>query len=92
MKNDLVIKLYGSKECHKSLHYVGFLNEIDLNFEFLDVVANKRYEKELRSLYENGKANFPTITIGTKKLRNPSDAELNKWLNKLTPINVKNCK
>lgn len=92
MKNDLVIKLYGSKECHKSLHYVGVLNETDLNFEFLDVVANKIYEKELRSLYENGKANFPTITIGTKKLRNPSDTELNKWLNKLTPINVKNCK
>jgi len=34
-------------------------------------------------LYTNGKLNFPTIVINSKKLRNPSDAELLKWIDRL---------
>jgi len=34
-------------------------------------------------LYENEKLNFPTITIDDKKLRNPSDKDLQKWIDKL---------
>ena len=51
--------------------------------KFLDVRSNIDYAEELRSLYENRKLNFPTITIGDKKLRNPTDKELNKWIEKL---------
>jgi len=34
-------------------------------------------------LYENKKLNFPAITILNKKLRNPSDKELQKQIDKL---------
>ena len=42
----------------------------------------------MRGLYKSGKLNFPTITIGKKKLRNPNDEELDKWLNKLIPTRL----
>jgi len=37
-------------------------------------------EEELLNLYENRKLNFPSLTIGNKKLRNPSDNELQNGL------------
>jgi len=77
------IKLYGTFRCHKSRHYKTFLDNHGLEYKFLDVEINSSYAKELRSLYSNRKLNFPTITVGTKKLRNPSDKELLKWLKKL---------
>jgi len=82
MTNKL-IKLYGTLNCHKTEYYKQFFNERELSFQFLDVKSNKDYAEELRNLYENGRLNFPTITIGAKKLRNPSDVDLDKWLNKL---------
>lgn len=54
-----------------------------LPFDFLDVENNEENAAELRSLYENGRLNFPTITIGTKKLRNPTEKDLIKWIGKL---------
>ncbi|WP_353779723.1 glutaredoxin domain-containing protein [Winogradskyella sp. 3972H.M.0a.05] len=78
-----VIKLYGVDRCHKTQYYKTFLGTRNLDYEFLDVEANTDYAEELRNLYENRKLNFPTITIGTKKLRNPSDKDLQKWIDKL---------
>ena len=78
------IKLYGAARCHKTQHYQEYLQERNLEYEFLDVEKNESHAEELRSLYINGKLNFPTITIDTKKLRNPSDEELSKWILKLT--------
>ena len=75
------IKLYGIERCHKTKYYQQFLNSHNLDFIFLDVEENENNAEELRSLYENRKLNFPTIIIGSKKLRNPSDKELKKWLN-----------
>lgn len=77
------IKLYGAARCHKTQHYQQYFQERNLDVEFLDVKENESYAEELRSLYTNRKLNFPTITINTKKLRNPSDAELSKWILKL---------
>ena len=77
------IKLYGTERCHKTQYYKTFLNQKGLNFSFLDVEKNNEYAEELRQLYENRRLNFPTITIGSKKLRNPTDKELTKWLDKL---------
>ena len=77
------IKLYGAEHCHKTQYYKTFLGTRNLNYEFLDVVNAPENAMELRSLYTNGKLNFPTITIGSKKLRNPSDKELDKWIDKL---------
>ena len=79
----MIIKLYGSKNCHKSNYYKAFLETRNLDYVFLDVVANEFHAEELRNLYENRKLNFPTLLLNDKKLRNPSDYELNKWIKKL---------
>ena len=77
------IKLYGAERCHKTKYYKNYLEILNLNCEFLDVELNEVNAEALRSLYENRKLNFPTITIGEKKLRNPSDKDLKKWIEKL---------
>lgn len=77
------IKLYGAERCHKTKYYQSFFKNSELNFLFLDVEENENFAEELRSLYSNRKLNFPTITVGNKKLRNPSDKELIKWIEKL---------
>jgi len=85
MKSVLKIKLFGASGCHKTTYYKLLLNATKLPYTFLDVEANEEHAEELRGLYENHKLNFPTITIGKKKLRNPTKDELDKWLNKLIP-------
>ena len=77
------IKLYGSDRCHKTQHYKNYFEKLNFKYLFLDVELNNAFAEELRGLYENRKLNFPTITIGEKKLRNPSDSDLNKWIEKL---------
>ena len=79
------IKLYGADGCHKTNYYKLVLDEIALPYEFLDVEANEDHAEELRGLYGNRKLNFPTITIGKKKLRNPYKEDIIKWMNKLIP-------
>jgi arsenate reductase-like glutaredoxin family protein len=74
------IKLYGSIKCHKTKYYISELEKYNLNFRFLDVVENEKYAGELRSLYLTRRLNFPTIMLGDKKLRNPNDSDLKKWL------------
>ena len=76
------IKLYGASGCHKTHYYQLLLDNTGLPYQFLDVEKNKEHAEELRGLYENRKLNFPTITIGEKKLRNPSDTDLKKWIEK----------
>lgn len=77
------IKLYGAERCHKSRYYKNFLETLNLKYEFLDVEQSEAAAEALRDLYENRKLNFPTVMIGEKKLRNPSDKDLNKWIEKL---------
>ncbi|MEP1486925.1 MAG: glutaredoxin domain-containing protein [Algibacter sp.] len=77
------IKLYGAERCHKTQYYKTYLENLNLEYAFLDVESNMENAEELKSLYENGKLNFPTITIGEKKLRNPSDKDLNKWIERV---------
>lgn len=85
MKGIPAIKLYGAAGCHKTNYYKLLLNDTQLPYQFLDVEQNIDHAEELRGLYENRKLNFPTITIGKKKLRNPYKEELHKWINKLIP-------
>ncbi len=77
------IKLYGADRCHKTQHYKTFLETHNLDYEFLDVEINMDHAEELRNLYNNRKLNFPTLIINNKKLRNPSDKELLKWIQRL---------
>ena len=79
------IKLYGTDRCHKTHYYQSLLDKTKLPYQFLDVIQSKDHAEELRGLYTNRKLNFPTITIGKKKLRNPHKDELYKWINKLVP-------
>jgi len=78
-----MIKLFGTERCHKTQYYKTFLETRNINYAFLDVEENENFEQELRNLYSTGKLNFPTIKINDKKLRNPSDKELQKWLDKI---------
>ena len=79
----MIIKVYGADRCRKTQYYLRFLAKQNLEFVFLDVEKNDDHANELRNLFTNRKLNFPTITINSKKLRNPSDAELLKWIDKL---------
>ncbi|WP_343330862.1 glutaredoxin family protein [Polaribacter staleyi] len=81
MKNK--IKLFGTERCHKTQYYKTFLETRNLDYAFLDIEKSVENAEELRNLYENRKLNFPTITINTKKLRNPSDKDLLKWIDTL---------
>lgn len=76
------IQLYGAARCHKTQHYMNFFREKNILFTFFDVEENEAFAEALRNLYENRKLNFPTIVIKGKKLRNPNDNELLKWLAK----------
>lgn len=76
------IQLYGAARCHKTQHYMKFFREKNILFTFFDVEEKEEYAEALRNLYENRKLNFPTIMIKGKKLRNPDDNELLKWLEK----------
>jgi len=77
------IKLYCAERCHKTQYYKSFFENRNLNYSFYDIEENETHAEELRNLYTNRKLNFPTITIGLKKLRNPSEKDLSKWLSKL---------
>ncbi|WP_241507247.1 N-acetyltransferase [Aquimarina sediminis] len=85
IRNIPEIKLYGEKGCLKTHYYQVLLDDIGLPYKFMDVIENDDYAEELRNLYSNHKLNFPTITIGQKKLRNPYKDELLKWMHKLIP-------
>jgi len=74
------IKVYGSSRCHKTLYYLNYFKERDLEVEFQDVIEDAKAAEELRGLYASGKLNFPTIVIKGKKLRNPNQDQLEKWL------------
>ena len=79
------IKLYGAQNCHKTKYYKLLLDETALPYSFLDVEENDDYARELKGLYKSGKLHFPTITIGNKRLRNPTKDSLISWLNLLIP-------
>jgi glutaredoxin len=78
-----MVILYGAERCHKTQYYKSLLETRNLDYAFLDVEQHEDFAQELRNLYKNRKLNFPTITIGNKNLRNPSEKELQKWLDKL---------
>lgn len=72
------IKRYGVEKIHRAQYYKIFLETRNTHYAFLDVIQNEVNAEELRNLFENRKLYFPTISIGDKKLRNPSDKELQK--------------
>ena len=77
------VTLYGTARCHKTQYYQLLLDNMGIYYEFLDVEQDEVHAETLRGLYENRRLHFPTLTIGEKKLRNPSKEVLTKWLDKL---------
>ena len=80
MSNNSEIKLYGAQRCHKTRFYQAFLECKNLDYQFLDVEQDENSAEVLRTLYPNKKLHFPTLTVGKKRLRNPTEKELNKWI------------
>ena len=78
MNKNLEIKLYGTERCHKTKYYKFFLERNNIEYAFFDVENNENFAEDLRNLYSSRKLNFPTFLVGDKRLRNPSDKELNK--------------
>jgi arsenate reductase-like glutaredoxin family protein len=78
------IQLFGADSCHKTQYYSLFLKTHNLHYEFLVAENSAESATKLRNLYENRNLNFPTIIIDHKKSRNPSDKELQKWIDKAT--------
>jgi arsenate reductase-like glutaredoxin family protein len=66
MNNIPTIKLYGVADCHKTNYYKIVLDSTKLPYQFLDVLKDEDHAEELRALYDTGKLNYPTITIGKK--------------------------
>lgn len=83
------IILYGAQRCSKTRFYQDWLKEHHCAFTFKDVEQSKEAEVELRALYDTGRLNFPTLMIGDKKLRNPSESTLQKWLSKAKDTDTK---
>ena len=83
MSNDSEIKLYGAQRCHKTRFYQSFLERKNREYLFFDVEQNENSAEELRALYPNRQLHFPTLTIGEKRLRNPTENTLNTWIEKL---------
>lgn len=75
-----IITLYGSENCHKTVYYRNFFISRNLKFTFKDVLKRDNFAQELRNLYPDGNLHFPTILIDNKRLRNPNDTKLIKWL------------
>ncbi|MBL4706115.1 MAG: glutaredoxin family protein [Flavobacteriales bacterium] len=80
------IILYGVDSCSKTRHYKQLLDGLGLSYSYRDVAQSDAAANELINLYRTRKLNFPTIMLGTKKLRNPSDFQLKTWLLKLQYI------
>ncbi len=82
MTNGKDITLFGAIRCHKTRHYIKFLEQLGLPFVFKDVEKNEMHAEQLINLFDSGKLNFPTFLLDGKKLRNPKDDELLKQLRK----------
>ena len=78
-----MIQLYGTERCHKTQYYKAFFNAHYLKYVFIDVQKELSHATALRNLYAHKKLHFPTISIGSKTLRNPTEKELQKWIQKL---------
>lgn len=74
------IHLFGAARCHKTQYYMEFMDSLKVPYMFRDVEKNEDYGRELKALYENGKLNFPTLRVGDRCLRNPTEKELLEWL------------
>lgn len=77
------VQLFGAARCHKTKFYLEYLDDKELKYAFYDVEKEQAHASKLKSLYENGKLNFPTFVINGKRLRNPSMKELQKWIDKM---------
>ena len=75
-----LVQVYGAARCLKSLFYIDWLTKRKVPFTFYDVEENNLFAAALRKLYKSGKLNFPTILVKDKKLRNPREHDLEKWL------------
>lgn len=78
--SDVLVQVYGTAACEKTGAYLAFLRERGVAHTFLDVSANAQAAEHLGTLFPDGKAHFPTIVLGGRRLRNPDFRQLEKEL------------
>ena len=59
-----MVKLFGHKDCHKTMIYQSYLKEKGVPFVFLDVHENEAAADELRSLYP---VSYTHLTLPTNR-------------------------
>ena len=74
------VRVYGTKRCHKSRFYEDALAEREVDYCLRDVEADPDAAEELKLLFPNGALNFPTLLIQGKRVRNPSERDLDRAL------------
>ena len=77
---EALVCLFGTIDCHKTRFYEDVLRSREIDFVLKDVTRDKAAEDELRTLFSNRQAHFPTFLIAGKKLRNPKLRELERAL------------
>ncbi len=73
-------KLYALGGCRKGRIYAHLLRSRGIEFDFCDIEVSPNAAAELRKLFNDGNLKSPTLVIGGKKLRNPSERELDRVL------------
>jgi thioredoxin reductase (NADPH) len=77
--DDTQLKLYGADWCPKSANLRNYLQSIWVEFEDFNVETDREAENTVRKLY-NGDLKFPTVTYGSKFVKNPSIKALDLFL------------
>ncbi len=74
------IKLFGIANCHKTQFYKQRLMDDNIPFDFYDIEENPMHKELLSFYYSKGQTHFPTLVIGDKILRNPTDKAIQKQI------------
>ena len=70
-----MIKVYGADWCGDTKRTLKYLDNLDINYEYIDVEKDKAASEWVKS-QNDGKERKPTLLIGSQILSVPSEDEL----------------
>jgi mycoredoxin len=71
----MMIKVYGADWCGDTKRTLKYLNDLNINYEYIDVENDESGSEWVKSQNE-GKERKPTLLIGSQVLSVPSQSEL----------------
>lgn len=80
MTHDPPVEFYGSDDCYKTRAYRQRLETLGVPYRFLDVKHDPDAADRLRALYADKRLKYPTVVVGGRRLRNPTQTDLDKEL------------